>query len=221
MQTLQHQARRNRTPVLKKLTLAICIAGAAIAPVVHAKENSADKDPRFADGWKEGKLEAIFLLNPYLNNFEIDAEVKGDELVLSGEVDEAIDKDLAEEIAKGIEGISKIDNRIVVVEDREPVKKGEPGKITFAQRVQDITTTTLIKGKLLENPHIAGFAIDVDTYNGHVTLSGEVESGAAKDLSWRLAKNTQGVVDVDNRLTVKSKSEKASEGSVEESDSHS
>lgn len=42
----------------------------------------------------------------------------------------------------------------------------------------------------------------MDTLNGKVTLNGTANSGAAKELAGSLAKNTKGVVSVDNQLVV-------------------
>lgn len=169
-----------------------------------AGEQTTELEQRFMDGWREGKIETIYRLNPHLNDAAIDAEVKGTSLVLTGEVDEEIDRELAEAIARGVDGIGTVDNRIVVVPAKpEPAAETAAAKPDLKQTLQDITTTTLVKGKLLRSPHISGMEINVDTVNGQVTLEGEVASSAAKDLAWRLAKNTHGVVAVDNRLTVR------------------
>ena len=184
--------------------MALAVGLAVCSVNSSASESASDLEQRFMDGWREGKIETIFLLNPHLNSFAIDAEVKGTALVLSGEVDEAIDRDLAEAIARGVEGIESVDNRIEIIPAKfQPVAQVEAEKTDLKQRLQDLTTTTLVKGKLLRSPHIAGMAINVDTVNGLVTLEGEVASGAAKDLAWRLAKNTQGVVRVENHLVVR------------------
>ena len=47
----------------------------------------------------EGQIGTAFLLNRHLNPFEISVEVEGDTAVLTGEVDEAVDKELAERVA--------------------------------------------------------------------------------------------------------------------------
>jgi len=47
--------------------------------------------------------------------------------------------------------------------------------------------------------------IDVDTREGHVTLSGEAPSGEARNRASALANSVEGVVSVDNRLAVQAK----------------
>ena len=166
----------NKANFLKKLSLVVGTVGLAASCATFAASNT-ETDHRFQDGWKEGKVETIFLLNPYLNNFKIDAEVKGDAMVLTGEVDEDIDRDLAEAVAMGVGGIKSVENRITVSPDNKPAsKQQDSGEISLAQHIQDITTTTLIKGKLVSNSNISGLAIHVDTSNGLVTLPAGFET---------------------------------------------
>jgi len=198
-----HGLRRQLATAFLALGLAACSVGS------FAAEQTSDLERRFMDGWREGKIETIYLLNPHLNGFDIDAEVDGTSLVLTGQVSEDIERDLAEAIARDIEGIASVDNQIIVAPATEQAEAKSGGNETvnsgsvLKQKLQDLTITTLVKGKLLKNPHIKGFDINVDTVNGEVTLQGEVDSGAAKDLAWRLTKNTAGVMAVDNRLVVR------------------
>ena len=60
-----------------------------------------------------------------------------------------------------------------------------------------------MKSKLVWSNYTDGFATEVTTKLGHVTLAGSADSAAAKELAGRLAMNTRGVVAVDNQLTVK------------------
>ena len=72
------------------------------------------------------------------------------------------------------------------------------------QPVDDTWITTKVKSSLLADGDVSGLAIDVETVNGTVTLSGEVESQAQIDEATRIAREIEGVVNVDNsRLTIK------------------
>lgn len=151
----------------------------------------------------EGQLWTTYSLNTHLNPFDIGVDVQGDTAVLTGEVEDPVQKDLAAEIALGTDGIEDVDNRIRVVTsagaDRQEAEDDERG---FGDRVSDLTTTATIKSKLLWNRNTSGFKVNVSTKNGHVLLEGEADSEASKELAGRLAANTDGVHDVDNRLTV-------------------
>jgi osmotically-inducible protein OsmY len=73
------------------------------------------------------------------------------------------------------------------------------------QAFDDTGTTTSIKSKLLANKNTGGLAISVTTTNGVVTLSGVVKSDAEKAMAEQIARETTGVVDVHNELTVNPK----------------
>lgn len=72
------------------------------------------------------------------------------------------------------------------------------------QAFDDTGTTTSIKSKLLANKNTSGIKISVTTTNGVVTLSGMVKSDSERSLAEQIARETKGVVDVHNELTVAS-----------------
>lgn len=67
----------------------------------------------------------------------------------------------------------------------------------------DAAITGKVKTKLLADPDVKGLAIDVDTKDGVVTLTGSAEKAGNVDKAVAIAKNTDGVTSVDNKLTVK------------------
>lgn len=69
--------------------------------------------------------------------------------------------------------------------------------------VDDATITSKVKGKLIGDEKLAAFGIDVDTFEGNVTLTGGVNTQADKDHATRLAKETTGVRKVNNLLKIK------------------
>ena len=66
----------------------------------------------------------------------------------------------------------------------------------------DATITTAVKNKLAADPTTSAARINVDTANGVVTLSGAVPTTAEKSEAERIARNTQGVTQVANNITV-------------------
>jgi hypothetical protein len=59
-----------------------------------------------------------------------------------------------------------------------------------------------VEAALLVNNQINNFDIDTDVKNGVVTLSGDVDSQAKKDLAGHLASNVSGVNTVQNNINV-------------------
>lgn len=66
----------------------------------------------------------------------------------------------------------------------------------------DAGITTKVKTKLAADSTVKASQIDVDTKNKVVTLTGTVESQAAKDQAVTIARGTTGVADVVDNLTV-------------------
>lgn len=66
----------------------------------------------------------------------------------------------------------------------------------------DAGITTAVKAKLAADDMVKAYEIDVDTQDHVVTLTGEVETSAARDQAMRLARDTDGVREVVDRLQV-------------------
>ncbi|HEV8232318.1 MAG TPA: BON domain-containing protein [Thermoanaerobaculia bacterium] len=66
----------------------------------------------------------------------------------------------------------------------------------------DAGITTKVKSKLAADDTVKAYQIDVDTKDKVVTLSGNVDSQAAKDQAVALARGTEGVADVVDNITL-------------------
>jgi osmotically-inducible protein OsmY len=66
----------------------------------------------------------------------------------------------------------------------------------------DAKIATVIKTRLLMDTDISGFDIDVDVEAGNVTLTGDVDSDAERDLVIAIAKGASDVKDVEDNLRV-------------------
>lgn len=150
----------------------------------------------------EGQIGTAILLNRHLNPFEISIDVEGDTAILTGAVDESIDKELAERVAMNAKGIARVDNRITVDAATKARERGMDNDRDFGEAVEDASVTASVKSRLLWNDTTDGLDIDVDTLGGRVTLSGTATTQAERDLATRLAIRTDGVRSVDNQIVV-------------------
>ena len=66
--------------------------------------------------------------------------------------------------------------------------------------IDDAAVTAGVKTVLLNDPHIAGWKIDVETAAGVVTLSGVVSSAAEEQRAVQLVRGVEGVREVQSRL---------------------
>jgi osmotically-inducible protein OsmY len=130
--------------------------------------------------------------------------VDGGVVHLTGAVKDDIDRDLAGEVARGIDGVVSVDNDLTIDTDRANAvaEQHAAEHRDFGSWVDDATTTARVKSRLLANTNTQGLKIDVDTKDDVVTLSGRVESDQEKSLAGEIARNTGDVESVRNNLVV-------------------
>ena len=73
----------------------------------------------------------------------------------------------------------------------------------MARTVDDATITSAVKMRFAKDETVKAFAINVDTKNGDVTLTGTVKSQAEADRAIELARGIEGVKNVTSNLTIK------------------
>lgn len=188
--------------LLSALTLAMLIGGTPL--VAHAAETELEQ--QLVSAHQEGSIWTAFALNRHLNPFKLSIDVKDGRATLSGRVESGVQKDLAEQVALSVEGIDSVDNRIEV--DPAIAEGNPPGLV---QRLEDATLAATVKSKLLWNSNTRGLDIQVRSENGAITLSGNAQTSAAKELAGQLAENTEGVSQVFNHLSISTADSSSSE----------
>lgn len=83
------------------------------------------------------------------------------------------------------------------------LRLGDPDSQTVGEYVDDALITTAVKGKLLAENGIKSFSISVETNQGVVCLTGDVDRHEHATLAEQAAKMVNGVRRVDNRLVYK------------------
>ncbi|MGO2012631.1 MAG: BON domain-containing protein [Pseudoalteromonas sp.] len=165
--------------------------------------NASNWENESKDAWIDGKAETVLLMNTNLNNFDINTDVKNGEVVLTGKVNNDLDKELAEELVLSLEGVSDIDNQLTVVKDAKTANSAMDKEMDDSESdLTDAKISTVITTRYLFTSEVGGTDIDVDTDNGVVTLNGSVKSDAEKQLAVKIAKNAEDVRSVVDELTV-------------------
>lgn len=173
--------------------------GFLMMPLITFLPPAASAAEEGSDTWIESQLTTTYTLNEHLSPREIDVEVAEGVVTLSGQVESGVEKSLAGEIAKGVEGVRKVRNNLKV----GAAERAEPSKMSgYMATVNDATITAKVKSNLLWNRTTDGLDIDVDTEDRVVTLTGSVETAAQRDMAMQLARNTSGVRKVVGRLAV-------------------
>jgi osmotically-inducible protein OsmY len=164
-----------------------------------ASAAQGDLPSQLNEARQEGSIWTAFALNKHLSPFKLDVSVEQGTAVLKGKVENEVDRELAERIALDIKGIDKVDNQLEI----DPNVAAEPGaKANMAQRFEDATLTATVKSKLLWSSVTEALKIEVDSKDGVVTLKGRAQSPEAKEVAGNLATNTDGVVSVNNLISI-------------------
>jgi len=154
--------------------------------------------PPGSDLWAESRLETTYSLNELLNPFDIDVDVQGATVTLSGVVDSPAERELALRLAREVGGIDNVRDRLQV---RPPGEAG-PRVNPLYSHVQEANTSARVKLQLLWRKPVDGLLVDVTTRGNKVILTGTVGSEEAKQAAGRIARRTSGVAWVENHLTV-------------------
>jgi osmotically-inducible protein OsmY len=167
----------------------------SILPVTAATaQDNACTDPCL-----KAAIATFYMRSPFLNPFQIDVTVKNSIATLEGTVSDEGERALAEELAIGLEGITRVVNRIRV----QPSASAEhPAGIPVDCLTNDTALADRVKTQLYWNRATHGMTIDVSTHNGIVTLTGQAIDQHQAELARLIAINTCGVKQVDSRLQV-------------------
>ncbi len=172
--------------------LAAVLAGSTLAGTKPSQE--------VVEARQETQIWTTYALSPYLRADDLQVSVHEGKATLTGHVAEDVNKDLAQQIALGVNGIKSVENKIEVTSNYKAAP--ESSDRAFGQVVEDASITAAVKSKLLGSRYADGFTADVDTNRGKVKLTGTASSADAKDAAGKLAMNTRGVRSVNNQLTV-------------------
>ncbi|MFZ5803819.1 MAG: BON domain-containing protein [Acidobacteriota bacterium] len=149
----------------------------------------------------EAKVKVALLEHLKKEALKVEVEASGATVTLDGVVSSRGYQSLAEEVARSVSGVSKVENRVQVAEapGGGPVSRA-------ARKVEQETADALleakIKAKLLEVMGLAAFHVEVEATEGVVSLSGTVKEKEQKALAEKTAKAVPGAVEVHNLLRV-------------------
>ncbi len=124
----------------------------------------------------------------YLKGDDIKIQSNDGVVALTGTVSEESHKSLAQETVASLPGVKSVDNRLEV-KGEHPAEKS------------DAWISTKVKTTLLFHRSVSAMT-EVDTKDGIVTLKGDADNQAQKDLTTEYAKDVEGVKDVNNEMTV-------------------
>ncbi|MES2206535.1 MAG: BON domain-containing protein [Pseudomonadota bacterium] len=144
------------------------------------------------------KVKAAILAEPNLKSLQINVETANHDVTLSGSVDSQEQFTRAQELTSSLAGVKGVSNNLVV-------KSTNTATNNAGETVSDTSITTKVKAALLAEPNLKSRNIKVETNNGTVTLSGDLETQEQVDKAQEITKPVAGVKDVKNNITVANK----------------
>jgi hyperosmotically inducible protein len=148
-----------------------------------------------SDAWVTMKVKGALAFHRNVSATGTEVETTDGVVTLKGKAATQAQRELTTEYAKDVEGVKEVRNLMTV----SGVKHTE----TVGEKIDDSSITAQIKTSLLFHRSTHTLATKVTTKNGVVSLKGEANNAAEKDLVGKLAEDIHGVKKVDNHMTVK------------------
>jgi len=139
------------------------------------------------------KVKTALLFHKFVNASATEVHTQDGVVILSGNADSETKKRLTGEYAMDVDGVREVHNNMVVA----------PGYKTLGEMVDDASISAQIKTTLLFRKSTHALATQVETSDGVVTLHGEAANAAEKNLVSAIALDTEGVIQVNNKMTLR------------------
>lgn len=186
--------------VLAVMLGSVLASGSALAANTTAEsagqkvDSSMSKVGNFMDDSTiTAKVKAALVDHESIKSTDISVKTEEKVVTLSGFVESQAQAEEAVKVAKEVEGVSSVSDKLHVRDGKDQSVKGYAG---------DAVTTSEIKAKLLADDIVPSRNVKVETTDGLVQLSGTVKNQAQSDRAESIAKAIDGVKSVKNDLKV-------------------
>ena len=159
-------------------------AFASIVLVASADARASETDDRIQSSARKS-----YVFQTFLKADSITIKCEAGIVTLTGTVAREAHKAMAQHTMEGLPGVKAVNNRLEVTGG------------TTAER-SDAWISARVTSSLMFHRSVDGYATQVHTIDGHVTLKGEATSVAQRELTGEYAKDVYGVKDVKNEMTV-------------------
>ncbi|MBY6259596.1 molecular chaperone OsmY [Phytobacter diazotrophicus] len=198
---------------ISKTLLAVVLGSTLASGSVMAENTTTDKAQNAADNAGQkidssmnkvgnfmddsaitAKVKAALVDHEDIKSTDISVKTEKKVVTLSGFVESQAQAEQAVTVAKGVEGVASVSDKLHVRDGKNTSAKGYAG---------DTATTSEIKAKLLADDIVPSRKVKVETTDGVVQLSGTVDSQAQIERAESIAKAVDGVKSVKNDLKAK------------------
>lgn len=186
-------------------------------------QTARDAKSALADAWITTQIHAKFFMDAGIKGRNINVDTTAGVVTLRGDVRSAAERGQAIAKAKATDGVRQVIDKLAVTEGDRPVIADTRDKTaptlprdkeqvtakakTAAERVgkeiSDTWITTQVQAMYFLDREVKGMDVNVTTHAGVVTLSGGVDSEAARQKALSDARSIEGVKQVVDKLSVK------------------
>src|SRR5262245_17006898 len=146
------------------------------------------------DSWITSKTKIALYADDRVPGKDVHVDTKNGTVMLRGKVGTAEQKRAAEEVAKGVEGVTAVQNDLQVV----------PASERKAVNAEDKDLKSAVQTRIKRDTRLKGSDIEVRVDSGVVTLTGDVKDVGARARASEVARSVPGVRSVKNELQEKS-----------------
>jgi hyperosmotically inducible protein len=186
---------------LTKFAVVVAAAMLALPVVASAQRAPAQRGTERYEQWLSEEVHHQLALLPWYSVFDnLQYNVKGSEVILSGQVLRDRTKEGAEDRVEKIEGVTKVTNNIELL----PASPGDDRirRAAFRAIYGDPALDIYAHGSILP--------IHIVVKNGHITLEGTVLNAGHKQLAGTRVLGVPGVFSVTNNLQLESEASPSS-----------
>jgi len=166
----------------------------AAPPAAPQTEAKTTVGTEIDDGAITTKVKSALMADADVKSFDIKVETSKGVVQLSGFVDNQGQIDRAITVAKGVEGVKSVDNKMNI----------KTTETTVGEKIDDSIISTKVKAALVGDDSIKNSTdIAVETHEGKVQLSGYANDEAQMNRAVKVARGVEGVKNVVNKMSIK------------------
>jgi len=158
--------------------------------------------PASDDARITSSIQSKYFMDERIKGRHIDVATDGGVVTLNGEVGDETERAEALLLARTTEGVKRVEDSLTVTAGQPSAVTSTAAAPTVAASAGDETLTARIKSQLSSDTQIKGAPLDVSAKNGVVLLQGTVTTRAAKQRALTLARGTDGVTQVVDRIRI-------------------
>ena len=158
--------------------------------------------PALDDARITSSIQSKYFMDERIKARHIEVATDGGVVTLNGEVGDETERAEALLLARTTEGVKRVEDSLTVTAGQPSAVTSTAAAPTVAASAGDETLTARIKSQLSSDTQIKGAPLDVSAKNGVVLLQGTVTTKAAKQRALMLARRTDGVTQVVDRIRI-------------------